>query len=559
MNNLFKYLLGNPKSDAKVILSNIDKRAILSGKYVREDHKKTMYLLNGTSSYISIQDLDYTNYGLVCVFKGLDGPLVSTDHLTIHKEGNNIKVIDDSGLKNTLLMPNRSNDNTHQLAFIYKLGDPLGFGDKTKTNITINIDGITYDTIYIDNLGKTNTILLGTSHHKEASGFFKGYIGAVYTNGSISGRTTSDLYEMSHLIEMKDMVKPTTSTVPVSTKPVQDGDDTTKTEPTTTKPDPTKADVAIMGRLRNQLDKINDLTKLVKEKKSEIKVKDVKALHKLHETVEKMIIDKTSDFSEHQHNLDHSIQEHKLAEIEAELQRLQVLSRSKNIMTNIDREFLSIYNPLFGRGLNVKRTYTSKDNAKYVPSSADNTDLKLTGLSEEQCFNKCNLMNKCTGATYMMTNDAKQNKCNITTSNEMSGNELVNNNGTSAITKGSTYNLFLNEGCMYSNYTLDSNGDPLPDYGTTNCQLNLKNQQFNIRKIANLPDYNDAIKYDSDKIKEAEFSSVSTPFYVINPARNDEAAANECLTLDKNGDISVEPCNLSNYQRWQTSGRERTC
>ena len=67
------------------------------------------------------------------------------------------------------------------------------------------------------------------------------------------------------------------------------------------------------------------------------------------------------------------------------------------------------------------------------------------------------------------------------------------------------------------------------------------------------------LKYESDKIEEPEFSNVSAPFYIINPARNDEDASKECLTLDKNGDISIEPCNLSNYQRWYTSGRERTC
>jgi hypothetical protein len=227
-------------------------------------------------------------------------------------------------------------------------------------------------------------------------------------------------------------------------------------------------------------------------------------------------------------------------------------------MANKNREHQSISNPLFGRGLNVKRVYQSKDNAKYMQSNTDQK-LELTDLSEEQCFNKCNLMRKCTGATFMMSNDAKQNKCDLTISEGYKGNQLVDNNGTSAISKGSSYNIFLNDGCIYSNYTLDSNGDTVPDYGVGNCQLNMKNQQFNINKISTLEEYNNAIKFDSNKVTNVEFENSSAPFYIVNPARNDEDAAKECITLDKNGDVTIEPCNLSNYQRWNTNGRARTC
>ena len=66
-------------------------------------------------------------------------------------------------------------------------------------------------------------------------------------------------------------------------------------------------------------------------------------------------------------------------------------------------------------------------------------------------------------------------------------------------------------------------------------------------------------KFDSNKVTNVEFENSSAPFYIVNPARNDEDAAKECITLDKNGDVTIEPCNLSNYQRWNANGRARTC
>lgn len=91
------------------------------------------------------------------------------------------------------------------------------------------------------------------------------------------------------------------------------------------------------------------------------------------------------------------------------------------------------------------------------------------------------------------------------------------------------------------------------DYTLADCSFNDTKQLFTTNQINFVDDYNAMIADSNFKITSDQFAPVAG-FYAVQPSSNNK----ECLTITK-GDLSIEPCNLSLYQRWNTSANKMTC
>lgn len=106
------------------------------------------------------------------------------------------------------------------------------------------------------------------------------------------------------------------------------------------------------------------------------------------------------------------------------------------------------------------------------------------------------------------------------------------------------YVVYVNGKCL----SYDEN----TKYGLEQCMANKTEQQFNIRNIKTLDDYNNTIK--DKKYTLQNESSIPLPFHILSPVNNNQ----DCLNIDVN-DLSIEECNLGPYQRWNTSTKMGSC
>jgi len=129
-----------------------------------------------------------------------------------------------------------------------------------------------------------------------------------------------------------------------------------------------------------------------------------------------------------------------------------------------------------------------------------------------------------------------------------------------------SFNVYINKGCLQVSKTEDPETKEtilLPEINKM-CSPNDNKQLFRATQIKTLGEYNGALKKNEkgDPLKQHKITAnmlkyVPTPFYVINPIDND--SKDECLTIDSNKNISVEPCNLGKYQRWNISNKHSSC
>jgi hypothetical protein len=105
--------------------------------------------------------------------------------------------------------------------------------------------------------------------------------------------------------------------------------------------------------------------------------------------------------------------------------------------------------------------------------------------------------------------------------------------------------IYVNGKCMTYNNT--------GDYNLADCSLNDSKQLFKTNQINFVEDYNSRIADSNFKITGDQFAPI-IGFYTVQPSSNDK----ECLTIS-NGNLSIEPCNLTLYQRWNTSTNKMTC
>jgi hypothetical protein len=107
--------------------------------------------------------------------------------------------------------------------------------------------------------------------------------------------------------------------------------------------------------------------------------------------------------------------------------------------------------------------------------------------------------------------------------------------------------IYLNGKCM----TYNDSGD----YSLNNCNLADTSQHFNLNKILTVDDYNLAIddSQSNFRITSDQFAPISG-FTAVQPLNNNK----ECLTII-NKNITIEPCNMTNLQRWNPSNNKLSC
>jgi hypothetical protein len=515
MDKFIRYFLEDTTTkQVRVILSNITSRQTLTGKFVKPGHTKTMYYMDGKSSYAHIPNINYKNLGIVCVFKGNDGPIIGTDHITLYKMDDQLLVMEDRDLRGAIVMPTRS-DNIYTLAMTYKVGDVTGTGDQKKTKISININGTDYPPVLINNLSNTQSILFG--RNEDGLSYFHGYMGSFVVSEKYI--TTNELYDVANL-QPQAPPKPTVAETIGQARDVF------------------QYDISFINQIGEQIQQIEGIIKQGKDDTNKLQsLRDIDELHKIHEKVRKQIASR-KDFTNYQYEQDNRVQEHSIKYLKLELEKLQGKIAKINSDVDLNREIRSISNPHFGRGFNVGRVYETKQNMKY-PIDPSEDDKSIPNLTEDQCFSRCKNLRRCIGANFMLENDKTNSKCTLDMTDNASGSELVpaNESGYSALRKDSSFNIFVNDGCLYNKNMVGLDGLPTSKYGVEACRLDNKDQQFNL----DLQDRG------------------SQMFYVVNPSASEKSDKQDCMTLDASGNLSIEPCNLSNYQRWKSHKKSRTC
>ena len=106
------------------------------------------------------------------------------------------------------------------------------------------------------------------------------------------------------------------------------------------------------------------------------------------------------------------------------------------------------------------------------------------------------------------------------------------------------YLVFLNDGCLRYQ---DRN-----TYDTTSCDAAPESkQQFIIDTVENYEQYNEILNKINDGTKKLVFENddIVYPFKVVSPLET----RGECLNVDDDGSISIEPCRDTANQRFRTS------
>lgn len=108
--------------------------------------------------------------------------------------------------------------------------------------------------------------------------------------------------------------------------------------------------------------------------------------------------------------------------------------------------------------------------------------------------------------------------------------------------------IYLNGKCMSYNANRD--------YVLKDCNNNDASQKFKATQINFVDDYNSTIDDSKSnfRITGDQFEPIAG-FYAVQPSINNNK---DCLTI-ANNNITIEPCNLSLYQRWNASNNKVTC
>ena len=123
-------------------------------------------------------------------------------------------------------------------------------------------------------------------------------------------------------------------------------------------------------------------------------------------------------------------------------------------------------------------------------------------------------------------------------------------------TNDNRYAVYLNGKCL----SYDVPNDPKIRYTLQDCRKDDTKQQFNLNNIKTINEYNNIIPngLSSYKMINNENSSSINSFYAVNPIKNNENGDRECLGI-KNGNLTIEPCNLTTYQRFNANTRNLKC
>lgn len=128
---------------------------------------------------------------------------------------------------------------------------------------------------------------------------------------------------------------------------------------------------------------------------------------------------------------------------------------------------------------------------------------------------------------------------NLGTGERLNINPILNYNNPTG-----KYLIFLNDGCL----RFDKNNV----YDTTSCEASPQGrQQFVIETIENHNQYNDIIDKINDGTKSLVFEKddIVYPFKIVSPAEE----RGQCLGVNENSEVYIEPCKNSTNQRFRTS------
>ena len=110
--------------------------------------------------------------------------------------------------------------------------------------------------------------------------------------------------------------------------------------------------------------------------------------------------------------------------------------------------------------------------------------------------------------------------------------------------KKDIYNILVNEDCL----DFDKKGH----LSSSKCNNEIS-QQFSIKNMNNLKDYNKLIHLNNGEIA-TEYDNIDYPFQIMNPILH----KSQCLTLNGNS-IGVKECINSNKQRWEGLKKIKIC
>lgn len=299
--------------------------------------------------------------------------------------------------------------------------------------------------------------------------------------------------------------------------------------------------IEITKKIDNQINRINNISENIEDNYEKTQLHNPTKIYDDYVEIHKAIEDKKKDYSKYQFQVEQHIQNYKLKKLSDDLNNINNKIQKHN-EKNKDTSIKSIYNPYFKNRFNVKQNYETVNNKKIT--NKEQIDLGKN-INEPECFDICSKDVKCLGASY---NKIKKQCQGFNTSTL----ETIDDKNSSIYKKKNEFNINLNNGCLFFNRDGENT-----KYGVKHCKLNDKEQHFNIKKISNLKEYNETL--DNDLLQVDTIDTTSTPFYVINPLENDKSKSKECLTLNSNKGISIEPCNLNLYQKWNVSNKEAKC
>jgi hypothetical protein len=108
------------------------------------------------------------------------------------------------------------------------------------------------------------------------------------------------------------------------------------------------------------------------------------------------------------------------------------------------------------------------------------------------------------------------------------------------------YLIFINNQCM----SYENRGD-VDTYSLAFCNKSNPKLHFKIKSIGDVEEYN---KHVSNVDKITSDYAIGFPFSIVKP----DSVNDKCVSLDQEG-LSVQPCNLSDYQMWHTSSHNKAC
>ena len=96
----------------------------------------------------------------------------------------------------------------------------------------------------------------------------------------------------------------------------------------------------------------------------------------------------------------------------------------------------------------------------------------------------------------------------------------------------------------------ENRGD-VDTYSLAFCNKSNPKLHFKIKSIGDVEEYN---KHVSNVDQITSDYAIGFPFSIVKP----NGVNDKCVSLDQEG-LSVQPCNLSDYQMWHTSSHNKAC